>query len=116
MKKKWLKVGDIPEMLEEYARQKNIAFNEEGIGLCNLVKKDAKDKEITERKHIMNLRTHLMGYLINVALTNFIDNIEEIGNGGYGKELIEDDNNFDRIVSIALQALVISSSQRVVSD
>lgn len=64
----------------------------------------------------MNLRTHLMGYLINVVLTNFIDNIEEIGNGGYGKELIEDDNNFDRIVSIALQALVISSSQRVVSD
>ena len=115
LKKKWLKVGDVPEMLEEYARQKNIAFNEEGIGLCNLVKKDAKDKEMTERKRIMNLRTHLMGYLINVALTNFIDNIEEIENGGYGKELIEDDNNNIARVLKNISRRIILDSREVIS-
>lgn len=70
---------------------------------------------MTERKRIMNLRTHLMGYLINVALTNFIDNIEEIENGGYGKELIEDDNNNIARVLKNISRRIILDSREVIS-
>lgn len=41
----------------------------------------------------MNLRTYLMGYLIDLALRNFIDHIVEIEEGTYTKELIKDDGN-----------------------
>ena len=41
----------------------------------------------------MSLRTYIMGYLIDLALTNFISNIALIETGEYKKELIKDDNN-----------------------
>lgn len=46
------------------------------------------------RKRWMSLRTAILGYLMEVAMKNFIDHLEEIEVGEYDKELIEDNNSF----------------------
>ena len=53
----------------------------------------ANDNDINDRKRIISLRTCIMGYLIDLALTNFISNIARIETGEYKNELIEDDSN-----------------------
>ena len=52
------------------------------------------------RKVRLILREHLITYLVDLAIRNFIDNLEGIDNGTYSKELIYDDPN---LVAKALQ-------------
>ena len=96
LKKRWLTVGDVCGDIVSYGESKGITFNEAANELISVIEKDLqekKDKKLNERGLVMNLRTHLMEYLVNLALGNFIGNIESIENGTYNKELIDDDSN-----------------------
>lgn len=50
------------------------------------------------RKRWMSLRTAILGYLMEMALKNFVDNLEKIEIGGYDHELIEDNNPFTGVL------------------
>lgn len=93
LKKKWLTVGDVYEQIISYENRKKISFDDNAKHLLYSIEKTANDGSVNGRKQIMNLRTYLMGYLIDLALRNFIDHIVEIEEGTYTKELIEDDDN-----------------------
>lgn len=59
-----------------------------------LFNKSDQVKGINERNaKIIKLRISLIDYLVNLAVENFIKNIELIENGIYNSELIEDDSN-----------------------
>lgn len=93
LKKKWLTVGDVCEQINSYGNREGISFDDNAKLLLDSIEKTANDGSVNGRKQIMNLRTYLMGYLIDLALRNFIDNIIEIEEGTYPKELIKDDGN-----------------------
>lgn len=93
LKKKWLTVGDVFEQIISYGSRKGISFDNNAKRLLESIEKTAHDGSVNGRKQIMNLRTYLMGYLIDLALRNFINHIVEIEEGTYTKELIEDDGN-----------------------
>lgn len=93
LKKKWLSVSDIYSKIEKFNENNKIKLDEKAKNLLGLILKDINDKSMNSRKQIMNLRTYLMGYLIDLALRNFVEHIEQIENGDYTKELIEDDSN-----------------------
>lgn len=93
LKKQLLTLDKISKCIENFRKVKGIVFDEKATNLCNNISKMANDNEINDRKRIMSLRTCIMSYLINLALTNFISNIARIETGEYNKELIEDDNN-----------------------
>lgn len=93
LKKKWLTVGDVCEQINSYRDREEISFDDNAKLLLDSIEKTANDGSVNGRKQIMNLRTYLMGYLIDLALRNFIDHIVEIEDGTYTKELIEDDDN-----------------------
>ena len=48
------------------------------------------------RKRWMSLRTAILGYLMEVAVKNFVGNLEKIEVGEYDNELIEDNNPFTK--------------------
>lgn len=93
LKKKWLTVGDVCEQINSYRDREEISFDDNAKRLLDSIEKTANDESVNGRKRIMNLRTYLMGYLIDLALRNFIDHIVEIEEGTYTKELIKDDGN-----------------------
>ena len=93
LKKKWLTVGDVCEQINSYRDREEISFDDNAKRLLDSIEKTANDESVNGRKRIMNLRTYLMGYLIDLALRNFIDYIVEIEEGTYTKELIKDDSN-----------------------
>ena len=93
LKKKWLTVGDVCEQINSYGNREGISFDDNAKLLLDSIEKTANDGSVNGRKQIMNLRTYLMGYLIDLALRNFIDHIVEIEEGTYPKELIKDDGN-----------------------
>lgn len=93
LKKRWLSVRDIYSRIEKNNEDNKIELDGKAGNLLCLILKDINDKSMNSRKQIMNLRTYLMGYLIDLALRNFVEHIEQIENGDYTKELIEDDSN-----------------------
>lgn len=93
MKKKLLTLDKMSKCIENFRKEKGIVFDEKATSLYNYISKMANNNDINERKRIMSLRTCIMGYLIDLALTNFISNIAQIETGEYKKELIKDDNN-----------------------
>lgn len=46
-----------------------------------------------ERKAAVDFRVTMIQYLVNLAVNNFITHLDEIDEGTYSKELIEDDDN-----------------------
>lgn len=93
LKKQLLTLDKMSKCIEDYRKGKGFVFNEKATKLYDAISKMANDNDINDRKRIMDLRTCIMGYLIDLALTNFIGNIAQIETGEYKKELIEDDNN-----------------------
>ena len=115
LKKKWMTVKDVLKRIKKYAEKENLSFDKNAKKLCDDIEHDVDNNQITERKRILNLRTHLMGYLINKALVNFIDNIEQIENGSYKNELIEDDCNKIALALKRISREVILNSREVIS-
>lgn len=93
LKKNLLTINDVCKGIDEYREKKRITFENKASKLFSSISQDVNNEETNYRKKIMNLRTYLMGYLIDLALRNFIENIDDIESGKYKKELIEDDNN-----------------------
>lgn len=93
LKKKLLTIYDVYGGIVAYGEKENIKFDEKACKLLDSIKQDANYRDTNYRKKIMNLRTYLMGYLIDLALRNFITNIGSIESGEYREELIEDDSN-----------------------
>lgn len=93
LKKNLLTIHDVYGSIAAYREKENVDFDEKASKLFESIEQDENDRETNYRKKIMNLRTYIMGYLIDLALRNFIANIERIEAGEYKEELIEDDNN-----------------------
>lgn len=93
LKRNLLTLNDIKEKIEKYKKDEGISFDDKAENLLTNIQNEILDNYVNMRKKIMNLRTYLMGYLIDLALRNFINNIEQIENGKYNVELIEDDSN-----------------------
>lgn len=93
-KKKWVTLEQIKEDWDKFKvavkkDKNNIKFNPtatiEGI-FSNLVNKDSLD-----RRKMLDLRVKLIKYLVDLAVNNYVNNIEDILAGRYNLELIEDD-------------------------
>lgn len=84
--RKWVTFDDVKQLVEksdERARNRIIdVYNHILVG------------NTSPRKRWMSLRTAILGYLMEVALKNFVDNLEDIEIGEYDHELIEDNNPF----------------------
>ena len=93
LKKNLLTINDVCKGIDTYRNEKGIRFDDKASDLFCHIEQDANNDMVNRRKKIMNLRTYLMGYLIDLALRNFISNIGSIESGEYKKELIEDDSN-----------------------
>lgn len=93
LKKQLFTLDKMSKCIEDYKKGKDIVFDEKGTKLYENISEMTNRNDINERKKIMSLRTYIMGYLIDLALTNFISNIALIETGEYKKELIKDDNN-----------------------
>lgn len=92
LKKKILSISDVCGCIEQNCNGEKYIYDDKGKSLLESVQKIKEDVK-NERKQIMDLRTCLMGYLIDLALCNFVNQIEAIEKGSYSKELIDDDKN-----------------------
>lgn len=93
LKKNLLTLSNIKEGFENLRKKNGVEFDESAKNLFDAIEREAEDRFGNSRKQILNLRTYLMGYLIVLALKNFINNIESIEKGTYKQELIKDDSN-----------------------
>lgn len=73
-----------------------------------------EDLKIRDQRQIrLELREHLITYLVDLTIRNFIRNLKEIDNGDYGKkdeELVYDDPNF------VAEALKVFTKQKILSN
>ncbi|MDL2313000.1 dNTP triphosphohydrolase [Bacteroidales bacterium OttesenSCG-928-B11] len=61
------------------------------LEIRNIIEKIEERKDISENKKVVNFRLELIKYLVDLAVRNFIHNVENICNGDYNRELIFDD-------------------------
>ena len=61
--------------------------------ILSVLELDFEKKHINEndeKRHMCDFRVAVIRYLVNLSISNFKDHIEEIDNGTYSKEQIED--------------------------
>lgn len=110
LKKQLLTLDKMAKCIENFRNEKGIVFDEKAANLYNYISELANDNDINDRKRIISLRTCIMGYLIDLALTNFISNIAQIETGEYKNELIEDDNNgIAKALGIVCKQFILNS-------
>ena len=83
----WYKVNDVVSEIKKYLKDKEINIESESLN-----KLLAIDERKSDRHNMVTFRINMIAYLIEKAVTNFIDNIDNIDNGTYYYELIEDDD------------------------
>ena len=115
LKKKWFTVEDVYNIITDFKKKEDVNFDNKADKLMFNILNDIKTKGTNDRKHIMHLRTYLMGYLIDLAMRNFIGHISEIEDGTYNKELIEDDDNKIAIILQKISRQLILNSREVIS-
>lgn len=90
--KKWYSYNDIKVFLSDNEMCKKIISDSERQ-LHDKAEKEGRDfAKMSEIEYVVNLRIKLIGYLMEVTIQNFIDNIEEICNGTYHYELLSKDS------------------------
>lgn len=77
--KKWYKIEDLVELID------NAKFSE--------IWKTVDSKNLTYQMKSISLRTALIQYFVSLTTENFINNIDDIIDGNYNQELINDDDN-----------------------
>lgn len=82
--KGWLNINGVIRLLHDLVP-------DEGKLWVSDLSKNILSQKVPERKKRVNLRTELFNYLIKVAVNNFVGHLNEIGQGTYHRELIEDD-------------------------
>lgn len=86
--KKWVKFEDVEKLVEE--------SDENAKNRIMEVYEKVRVNNNSPRKRWMSLRTAMLGYLMEVAVKNFVDNLDSIEGGGYDHELIEHNNPFTK--------------------
>lgn len=71
---------------------------------------DEEIKEKDEREVFLKLREHFITYLVDLAIKNFISNLEWIDAGTYNNELVYDDPNY------VAEALKIFTKRKILSN
>ena len=67
LKRNLLTLNDIKEKIEKYKKDEGISFDDKAENLLTNIQNEILDNSVNMRKKIMNLRTYLMGYLIDLA-------------------------------------------------
>lgn len=82
LSKKWMSFNEVYDLIKDSDEPaKDIILDQYNRIL---------DNNKTERKKWMSLRTAILSFLIDVAVKNFVKNLDEIERGVYSQELIED--------------------------
>lgn len=92
--KQWVSLVDLRE---EIANNENISddVKQKLTNNTNLT----KGENLLEKKEWVSYRTTLLTHLMEVATKNFVNNLQEIENGTYNKELIEDNDGVYKVLS-----------------
>ncbi|MBZ3683481.1 dNTP triphosphohydrolase [Providencia rettgeri] len=80
-------------ILQHFEKGTQETENNESLALMTEVTlkiKNTIEKNCTENKKIVEIRTYLIGIFVEKSLENFIHNLDRIEMGKYNKELIED--------------------------
>lgn len=86
----WYSFADIISFLDGYLQEKT---HNDKYSVLAVVGLDFEKKHINEndeKRHMCDFRVSVIRYLVNLAISNFKEHLEEIDNGTYSKELIED--------------------------
>ena len=86
----WYSFSDVTDFIDRYMVKKT---NNPDFSILKTLGIDFKTEQISEKdeKRMMcDFRVKAIRYFVNLAITRFKDNIEDIDNGIYSKELIED--------------------------
>ena len=86
----WYSFADIISFLNHYLQEKT---HNENFSILAVVGLDFEKEHISakdEKRRMCDFRVSVIRYLVNLAISNFKDHLEEIDNGTYSKELIED--------------------------
>ena len=88
----WYSFSDIINFLDEYLIMKT---GDKDYSVLSTIEVDFEKKGISERdekRRMCDFRVAVIRYLVNLAVVNFKNHLEEIEKGTYTKELIEDGN------------------------
>lgn len=103
----WINIDNIKNFAKEKA--KDFGFTDYDI---LKVLDYTTDKQSEEKKSQVNFRVKLIAYYMKLAINNFIENLEDIDNGRYNKELIEDDKNkVDEILNNFERTYILSRKE-----
>ena len=86
----WYSFADIINFLDHYLREKT---HNDKYSILAVVGLDFEKKHINEhdeKRRMCDFRVSVIRYLVNLAISNFKEHLEEIDDGTYSKELIED--------------------------
>lgn len=86
--KKWVRFEDVWNLVEKSDEKAKKRITE--------VYERVRVNNDSPRKRWMSLRTAMLGYLMEVAVKNFVENLGRIESGNYDHELIEDNNPFTK--------------------
>ena len=79
-------------MLSKINIELNAISNTNYIDICKIIKYNYKI-DVPDRKKMVDFRVMLIQYFVNLATKNFLNNLEEIDNGTYSSELLDNDTN-----------------------
>lgn len=98
--RKWVSFDDVFKLVEnsEEKAKKRILDVFERVRVGN----------DSPRKRWMSLRTAMIGYLMEVAIKNFLENLHLIENGDFDEELIEHNNPFAKDLQIFSSQYILS--------
>lgn len=65
--------------------------NDKTLNICNIIDYRGFDGTQPNRKKMVDFRVKLIGYFVNLATRNFINNLENIDKGEYSYELLDQD-------------------------
>lgn len=86
----WYSFKDMVEKINAEIRSLN---NNQDLDICNIIGyKNFLSETQPNRKKMVDFRVKLIGYFVNLATKNFIDNLELIDKGEYSHELLDQDD------------------------
>ena len=92
---KWFGMDTLISGIDHYLNEKS-EMSKSVVDIIGYKSKALCDRKFipgAERKAAVDFRVTMIQYLVNLAVSNFINHMDEIDAGPYSKELIEDDDN-----------------------
>lgn len=88
----WYTFSEVTNFIDEYIREKS---GDNDFSILKILSIDFDKENISpqdEKRKMCDFRVKAIRYFVNLAISRFKDNLEEIDNGTYSKELIEDND------------------------